>query len=115
MDIMFGILRGGSCEPNTCKALMIFTPGASIGTMIIDCCLCLSALLSVFPIKIQTLHRGSIAPEKGEKNVLEMGLSFLDICGKTIEKTTCKGTIYKLSQFLEFCKFHYQKGGIEWL
>ena len=112
---MFGILRGGSCEPNTCKALMIFTPGASIGTMIIDCCLCLSALLSVFPMKIQTLHRGSIAPEKGDKDVFEMGVSFLDIYGKTIQKPTCKVKIYKLSQFLEFSKFHYQKVGIEWL
>ena len=61
---------------------MIFTPGASIGTMIIDCCLCLSALLSVFPMKIQTLHRGSIAPEKGDKDVFEMGVSFLDISRK---------------------------------
>ena len=82
MDIMFGILRGGSCEPNTCKALMIFTPGASIGTMIIDCCLCLSALLSVFPMKIQTLHRGSIAPENGNKGVFEMDSHFLTFTGK---------------------------------
>ena len=82
MDIMFGILRGGSCEPNTCKALMIFTPGASIGTMIIDCCLCLSALLSVFPMKIQTLHRGSIAPEKGDKDVLRWESHFSTFAGK---------------------------------
>ena len=82
MDIMFGILRGGSCEPNTCKALMIFTPGASIGTMIIDCSLCLSALLSVLPMKIQTLHRGSIAPEEETKMCLRWGSHFLTFAGK---------------------------------
>ena len=40
------------------------TPGVSVGTTTIDCCLCLSALSgSVLPITIRTLHLGSPAPE----------------------------------------------------
>ena len=42
---------------------MTRTPGASIGTRIIDCCLCLGASGSVLPMKMATLHRGSPAPE----------------------------------------------------
>src|SRR5271170_250296 len=42
---------------------MIFTPGASIGTRIMDCCLCCSALGSVLPMKMAILQRGSPAPE----------------------------------------------------
>ena len=40
------------------------TPGVSLGTMIIDCCRWRSALSgSLFPIKINTLQRGSFAPD----------------------------------------------------
>src|ERR1019366_6594476 len=39
------------------------TPGTSIGTTIMDCCLCLGAAGSVLPMKIATLHRESPAPE----------------------------------------------------
>src|SRR5215467_15838582 len=39
------------------------TPGASIGTRIIDCCLCLGAVGSVLPMKIAILQRGSPAPD----------------------------------------------------
>src|SRR5580704_11084854 len=42
---------------------MIFTPGASIGTRIMDCCLCCSAFGSVLPMKMAILQRGSPAPE----------------------------------------------------
>src|SRR5579862_240419 len=38
-------------------------PGVSIGTKIIDCCLCFGAEGSVLPMKIEILHRGSPAPE----------------------------------------------------
>src|SRR5262249_16154533 len=38
-------------------------PGASIGTRIIDCCLCLGAAGSVLPMKIAILQRGSPAPD----------------------------------------------------
>src|SRR5579864_6959097 len=41
----------------------IFTPGVSVGTRTIDCCLCLGAVGSVFPMKMEILHRGSPAPE----------------------------------------------------
>src|ERR1051325_4327671 len=41
----------------------IFTPGVSIGTKIIDCCLCLGAAGSVLPIKMAILQRGSPAPD----------------------------------------------------
>ena len=55
---------GASVKPKTGKYLSTFIPGVSIGTTIWDCCLCLSELLgSVLPIKINTLHLGSIAPE----------------------------------------------------
>ena len=39
------------------------TPGASMGTTIMDCCLCRGAEGSVLPMKIATRHRGSPAPE----------------------------------------------------
>ena len=38
-------------------------PGEGIGTMTIDCCLCVSADVSVFPMTMQTLHLGSMAPD----------------------------------------------------
>src|SRR5215510_9963940 len=38
-------------------------PGVSIGTRIMDCCLCLGAEESVLPIKIAILQRGSPAPD----------------------------------------------------
>src|SRR5258708_39096355 len=41
----------------------ILMPGVSMGTRIIDCCLCLGALGSVLPMKIEILQRGSPAPE----------------------------------------------------
>jgi hypothetical protein len=37
-------------------------PSESSGTRIIDCCLCVSAEGSVFPIRIATSQRGSPAP-----------------------------------------------------
>src|SRR5262249_21417449 len=42
---------------------MSLTPGVSIGTRIIDCCLCLGAVVSVLPMKMAILQRGSPAPE----------------------------------------------------
>src|SRR5438477_9258008 len=42
---------------------LIVTPGVSIGTKIMDCCLCFGADGSVLPIKIAILQRGSPAPE----------------------------------------------------
>src|SRR5436189_140940 len=42
---------------------LMVTPGASIGTRIIDCCLCLGADGSVLPMKMAILHRGSPAPD----------------------------------------------------
>src|SRR5579883_97216 len=39
------------------------TPGASMGTRIMDCCLCRGAAGSVLPIKMAILQRGSPAPE----------------------------------------------------
>src|SRR5271170_2407604 len=39
------------------------TPGASMGTRIMDCCLCLGAVVSVLPMKMEILQRGSPAPE----------------------------------------------------
>src|SRR5256885_11473466 len=42
---------------------LIVTPGASIGTKIMDCCLCFGADGSVLPIKIAILQRGSPAPD----------------------------------------------------
>src|ERR1700721_4219433 len=41
----------------------ILTPGVSIGTRIIDCCLGRGAEWSLLPIKIAILQRGSPAPE----------------------------------------------------
>src|ERR1700694_5805611 len=41
----------------------ILIPVASIGTRIIDCCLCLAALGAVLPMKIEILQRGSPAPD----------------------------------------------------
>ena len=38
-------------------------PGVSIGTRIIDCCLCFAASGSVLPMKIAMRQRGSPAPE----------------------------------------------------
>src|SRR6266446_4937286 len=39
------------------------TPGVSIGTRIIDCCLCGGAAGSVLPMKMQILQRGSPDPD----------------------------------------------------
>src|SRR2546422_1386928 len=41
----------------------IFTPGASIGTRIMDCCMCLGAAGLVLPMKMEILQRGSPAPD----------------------------------------------------
>src|SRR5260370_38184431 len=38
-------------------------PGVSIGTRIMDCCLCFGAVGSVLPMKMEILQRGSPAPE----------------------------------------------------
>src|SRR2546430_3945741 len=42
---------------------MIFTPGVSVGTRIIDCCEWRAASGLVLPITIRILQRGSPAPE----------------------------------------------------
>src|SRR5580704_6029401 len=39
------------------------TPGDSMGTRIIDCCLCAGAEVLLLPIKMAILQRGSPAPE----------------------------------------------------
>src|SRR4029453_10528424 len=41
----------------------MLTPGVSIGTRIIDCCLCFGALGSDLPIKMAMRQRGSPAPD----------------------------------------------------
>src|SRR5271168_5346703 len=41
----------------------ILTPGDSMGTRIIDCCLCVGAKGLLLPIKMAILQRGSPAPE----------------------------------------------------
>src|SRR5215212_1831835 len=50
----------------------IVTPGVSIGTRIIDCCLCFSAFGSDLPMKIAILQRGSPAPEVHHLRPLRM-------------------------------------------
>src|SRR5947207_12878799 len=42
---------------------LMWMPGASIGSRIIDCCRYLWAVGSVLPMKIATLQRGSPAPD----------------------------------------------------
>ena len=42
--------------------LVSVTPGESRGTMTMDCCLCLAAPTSVFPMKMDTLVLWSMAP-----------------------------------------------------
>src|SRR5258708_2006963 len=54
---------GAWLYPNTLNKRSIFTPGASSGTRIIDCCLCGGAEGSVLPMKIAILQRGSPAPD----------------------------------------------------
>src|SRR5580693_4701219 len=39
------------------------TPGVSIGTRIMDCCLCFGPAGSVLPMKMEILQRGSPAPD----------------------------------------------------
>mmetsp|Transcript_1761 Transcript_1761/g.4004 ORF Transcript_1761/g.4004 Transcript_1761/m.4004 type:complete len:244 (-) Transcript_1761:732-1463(-) len=53
---------GASSYPNTGKCRTTVTPGASIGTSTILCCLCLGASGDVFPMKMASRHRGSHAP-----------------------------------------------------
>mmetsp|Transcript_55179 Transcript_55179/g.175543 ORF Transcript_55179/g.175543 Transcript_55179/m.175543 type:complete len:237 (-) Transcript_55179:408-1118(-) len=53
---------GASSYPNTGSARTTCTPGASMGTRTIDCCMCAGAEGAVFPMKMATLQRGSIAP-----------------------------------------------------
>mmetsp|Transcript_11061 Transcript_11061/g.35047 ORF Transcript_11061/g.35047 Transcript_11061/m.35047 type:complete len:211 (-) Transcript_11061:189-821(-) len=52
-----------SAWPKTDKARMIFTPGASFGTRIIDCCWWMGPLKLVLPRRMKILHSGLIAPE----------------------------------------------------
>ena len=52
-------LPGESKYPKTLNGLKILTPTLSRGTIIILCCLCLSANLSDLPITIKHLHFGS--------------------------------------------------------
>mmetsp|Transcript_61769 Transcript_61769/g.147051 ORF Transcript_61769/g.147051 Transcript_61769/m.147051 type:complete len:296 (-) Transcript_61769:138-1025(-) len=54
---------GASSNPKTESGRTTFTPGASKGTSTIDCCRCLGALRSVFPMKMHVLQRGSMAPD----------------------------------------------------
>ena len=55
-------IRGASSVPNTDRFRLMVIPGLSIGMTIIDCCLYFCAPVFVLPIKIQILHRGSMAP-----------------------------------------------------
>ena len=57
------VLPGASKYPYTVRARTIFTPGASMGTSIILCWVCVEALRSVLPINIQILQWGCMAPE----------------------------------------------------
>nr|GMD31567.1 Uncharacterised protein [Ipomoea batatas] len=53
---------GASSKPNTVSGRSIFIPGEFISTKIMDCCLCIGAVGSVFPCKMRSLHLGSMAP-----------------------------------------------------
>src|SRR5260370_14815039 len=54
---------GAWSKPNTVSIRTTFTPDASMGTRIIDCCLYGGADGSVLPMKMAILQRGSPAPE----------------------------------------------------
>ena len=54
---------GAWSSPKTCIAPMIFTPGASLGTRIIDCCWCDGASGLLRTMVISSLQRGLPAPE----------------------------------------------------
>eukprot|EP00955_Chlamydomonas_euryale_P114752 366301-Chlamydomonas_euryale.AAC.27 len=53
---------GASSCPNTSIGRTTRTPGASIGTSTMLCCLCAGAEVSVLPMKMATRQRGSHAP-----------------------------------------------------
>jgi hypothetical protein len=54
---------GASSSPNTVSLRTIFTPFASMGTRIIDCCWCLFVSAGeLLPMKMRILQRGSGAP-----------------------------------------------------
>jgi hypothetical protein len=50
------------CRCTQGLAPLTLTPGASMGTSTMDCCLCAGALVSLLPMKMQILQRGSHAP-----------------------------------------------------
>lgn len=59
---------GASSSPYTVRGRMIFIPGVSMGTKSTDCCWCLGACGSVFPINTQSWQRGSRTPaRKGDR------------------------------------------------
>eukprot|EP01139_Manchomonas_bermudensis_P008366 Amastigsp_a187915_2.p3 type:complete len:150 gc:universal Amastigsp_a187915_2:371-820(+) len=54
---------GASLYPNTWSGRRTLTPGALMGTRIIDCCRWSSPVVAVLPITMSTAHLGSPAPE----------------------------------------------------
>mmetsp|Transcript_11058 Transcript_11058/g.35035 ORF Transcript_11058/g.35035 Transcript_11058/m.35035 type:complete len:335 (-) Transcript_11058:24-1028(-) len=52
-----------SAWPKTARARKIFTPGASFGTRIMDCCSCNGPVKLVLPSSTKILHSGRMAPE----------------------------------------------------
>mmetsp|Transcript_37686 Transcript_37686/g.56228 ORF Transcript_37686/g.56228 Transcript_37686/m.56228 type:complete len:202 (+) Transcript_37686:96-701(+) len=52
-----------SASPKTVRARKILTPGASLGTRIMDCCWWRGPEKLVLPMRMKTLHSGLIAPE----------------------------------------------------
>mmetsp|Transcript_56812 Transcript_56812/g.133784 ORF Transcript_56812/g.133784 Transcript_56812/m.133784 type:complete len:263 (+) Transcript_56812:292-1080(+) len=66
---------GASSNPKTVRSRTITTPGASIGTRTMLCCLWVGADVSVLPIKMATLQRGSLAPDVHHLRPLRMRVS----------------------------------------
>mmetsp|Transcript_76938 Transcript_76938/g.212617 ORF Transcript_76938/g.212617 Transcript_76938/m.212617 type:complete len:291 (+) Transcript_76938:512-1384(+) len=58
------MISAWSCSsPKTASGRSIFTPGASRGTRIMDCCWWIGPVKLVLPRSTKTLHSGRIAPE----------------------------------------------------
>mmetsp|Transcript_89875 Transcript_89875/g.257465 ORF Transcript_89875/g.257465 Transcript_89875/m.257465 type:complete len:280 (-) Transcript_89875:16-855(-) len=58
------MISAWSCSsPKTASGRKMFTPGASRGTRIIDCCWCRGPEKLVLPSSTKTLHSGRMAPE----------------------------------------------------
>src|SRR5437868_7106960 len=51
-------------RPKTSRCRLMKTPGESMGTSIMECCVCCELLptLGVFPMRMHTLHLESLAP-----------------------------------------------------